>query len=490
VEAAYGAEIEAGPLLGAALSTADIAHAVALSEGGGIDDRTSRALLGGLLDLDAIPADEFPWRSELGDAFNSREALLTERIGPEAAGWLSAGRPRREAFRVALRLVARDGALAAHDASLDVASAAVSLAERGGDAVAADYTYLHAAQPTTVGHLLLTWAYPALRDAERFADVFGRLDASTAGAGGSAGSRWPIDRERLRDLLGHADTIEHTKDAAWQFDPFLELAGALAIAATHWSEQAQDLEIFASREFGVVELSDEHSRASALMPQKRNPYALVAVRAQAGAAAGLVSGMLVTLHTGTARTDHFQLLNSELPRALGSTVSVGRLHAAVLEGLTVSSEPLRRAAVEGFVGAADLADAIAIEGGVDYRTAYTIVGRAVRDLVDAGSEPSALDASRISAAAEAVTGSPLVISDDEVARALDPEDAAHTRSQLGSSNPRELERMVVRCRAEIERRRDWGRARAVAAKEAQDRLRALARDMAGVGGAERGDETG
>ena len=455
---------------------------IALAEGGALDEATAGTLLSGLLELDEIPPQEFPWRPELGDAFNSREALLTERIGPAAAGWLSAGRPRREAFRVALRLVARDGARAAHDASLDVAAAAVSLAERGGDAVAADYTYLHAAQPTTVGHLLLTWAYPALRDAERFADAFGRLDTSVAGAGGSAGSRWPIDRERLCELLGHDGLVEHTKDAAWQFDPFLELAAALATAATHWSQQAQDLEIFASREFGVVELSDEHSRASALMPQKRNPYALVAVRAQAGAVAGLVSGMLVTLHTGTARTDHFQLLNAELPRSLASTVAVGRLHAAVLDGLTVRPEPLRRAAEDGFVGAADLADALAIEAGIDYRTAYTIVGRAVRDLVESDNPGTSLDATRISAAAEAVTGEPLSIPPEEIARALDPTESAHARSQLGSSNPRELERMIVRCKAEIERRRQWSQARAEDVEDARRRLLELARALASAGG--------
>lgn len=466
------------------MSASDLAHAIALAEGGGIDGETARTLLSGLLELDAIPAHDFPWRAELGDAFNSREALLAERVGRSAAGWLSAGRPRREAFRVALRLVARDGALAAHDASLDVAAAAVDLAERGGNAVAADYTYLHAAQPTTVGHLLLTWAYPALRDAERFADVLARLDLSVAGAGGSAGSRWPIDRDRLAALLGHDGVAEHTKDAAWQFDPFLELAGALATAATHWSQQAQDLEIFASREFGIVELSDEHSRASALMPQKRNPYALVAVRAQAGAAAGLVSGMLVTLHTGTARTDHFQLLNAELPRVLAATTAVGRLHASVLAGLTVRCEPLERAAVMGFVGAADLADEIALEAGIDYRTAYTVVGRAVRDLVESGADASTLDARLIAAAAEAVTGAPLEISDDIVALALDPGESARSRTQRGSSNPKELARMIVECRAEIERRKNWSAARAAAAAEARGRLFELARSMAFGDGSE------
>ena len=76
-----------------------------------------------LLEIDAIPGHEFPWDPALGDAFNSREHELKQRCGAVAAGWLSAGRPRREAFRVGLRLVARDSALRLHDACLDLAAA-------------------------------------------------------------------------------------------------------------------------------------------------------------------------------------------------------------------------------------------------------------------------------------------------------------------------------------------------------------------------------
>ncbi len=72
-----------------------------------------------------------------------------------------------------------------------------------------------------------------------------------------------------------------------------------------------------SQEFAAVRLADRHSRASALMPQKRNPYALAVVRTQAGIAAGELTAMLVAVHTGSARTDHFHLLNGSVPRLLG-----------------------------------------------------------------------------------------------------------------------------------------------------------------------------
>ena len=252
------------------------------------------------------------------------------------------------------------------------------------DSLAADYTYLQAAQPTTAGHLLLAYAYPALRDAERLQHAHRELSRSVAGAGGSAGSRWPLDRARLAELLGCDGLVQHTKDAAWQWDVYAELLATLAIAATHLSQLAQDFEIYASHEFGLIELADRHSRASALMPQKRNPYALAAIRAQAGQAAGDVSAALTVAHTGSARTDHFHLLNGLVPRALEEAGAVARLAAAVLAGMRVDAERMARVAREGFTNAADVADVLAAAGGMDYRTAHKVVGLAVRRLIGAG----------------------------------------------------------------------------------------------------------
>src|SRR5439155_12726597 len=119
-------------------------------------------------------------------------------------------------------------------------------------ALATDYTYLQPAQPTTVGHLLLAYAYPALRDAARARASHAALGASVAGAGGSAGSRWALDRARLAELLGCDGVVEHTKDAAWQADVYVELLATLAIAATHQSQLGPDFEIYPSQQVGLV----------------------------------------------------------------------------------------------------------------------------------------------------------------------------------------------------------------------------------------------
>src|SRR5207237_8507259 len=130
-----------GPRLARGLSLADLAHAVALAEGGDISRDDAGSLLRGLLELHAIPVEKFPWDPSLGDAFNAREAELERRVGRSAAGWLSAGRPRREAFRVGLRLTARSGMRALHDALLDQTAALARHASATSAALATDSPY-------------------------------------------------------------------------------------------------------------------------------------------------------------------------------------------------------------------------------------------------------------------------------------------------------------------------------------------------------------
>src|SRR5881398_795500 len=478
VAAAYAAESAHGPRLAHGLSLADLAHAVALVEGGDLAGDDARSLLAGLLELHAIPGDEFPWDPSLGDAFNAREAELERRVGRSAAGWLSAGRPRREAFRVGLRLTARSGVRELHDALVAQAAALARHARATRTALATDYTYLQAAQPTTVGHLLLAYAYPVLRDADRARASHAALGASVAGAGGSAGSRWSLDRARLAELLGGNRLVEHAKDAAWQADVYLELLATLAIAATHQSQLGQDFEIYASQEFGLVELADAHSRASALMPQKKNPYALAAIRTQAGQAVGDVAAALVALHTGSARTDHFHLLNGTVPRALDEAVAIARLTASVLDGIDLRPERFEQIARESFITAADVADVLALTGEVDYRSAHKIVGRAVRELVEAGEPPAALTPARLSAAAEAAIGTPVELDEATLRAALDPAACAAARLQAGSSSAAAMDAMLEGLAATLALGEAWSEAAREREEAAEAALLARARELA------------
>ena len=477
VRAGHRVEIEQAERLASSLSLSDLAHAVALVESGALDAATAAGLTRGLLELHAIPAEAFPWDSERGDAFNSREHELRRRVGPASSGWLTAGRPRREAFRVALRLVARAQTLDLHDAVLETASALADQAQLHVEDLAADYTYLQPAQPTTVGHLLIGYAQPLVRDAARLRRVHAWLDGSVAGTGGSAGSRWPIDRVRLAELLGCEEVVRHTKDAMWAADGYVELATSVAIALTGLSQIAQDLEILCSREFGAVELADAHSRQSDLMPQKKNPYALAIIRAAAAEAAGAVTAILTALHTGSARTDHYQVLNGTIPRLLETGIATTTLATGVIAGMQVNLEPMARAAHDGFTVAADVADVVAVEAGLDYRTAHTIVGRAIRALTEQGRAPTELTASLLRAIAQDVIGASVAIGDAAITSALDPVSCVRARTQIGAATASEVAGMVDDVRFASADGHTWSDAARRRVELATDRLLSRAREL-------------
>lgn len=479
VAAGHAAEIAHGLALAGALSLADLAHAVVLVDGGAVRGEAGRDLVGGLLELHAIAPADFPWDAARGDAFNSREHELRERVGPAASGWLTAGRPRREAFRVALRLVARAGVLVLAERLLDLADALTDQGERHAAVLAADYTYLQPAQPTTFGHLMLGYGEGVRRDVERLRRVHAWLDRSVAGVGGSAGSRWPTDRDRLAEFLGCEAVATHTKDAMWAADGYADLAAVVAIALTGQSQLAQDLEILCSREFGAVELADAHSRQSDLMPQKKNPYALPVIRAAAAEAAGAVTTILTALHTGSARTDNYQVLNGGIPQLLVTAANTTGLSAAVVGELIVHPERMATAAREGFTVAADVADVVAQRADLDYRTAHTIVGRSVRRLAADGRSPSALTADLLRTIGLEVTGSQVHIPDEAIAEALDPAACLRERSQRGAATPGEIAAMVADGRDRSLTDRAWVASSRRRADLAADRLLTRARELAG-----------
>jgi argininosuccinate lyase len=377
VAAGFALEMAEAPSLHDGFALADIAHTLALLDAGVLPAGDGNRLLGALLEMAAMPADKFPYDAAFGDPWNSRERVLEELAGP-SAGWLWMGRPRREAARVALRLALRRGVLDAHGALLALAGAYLDQARRHRDSLMSDFTYLQPAQPTTLGYVLAGHLQPVLRHLGRLEQAYGWVNRSPAGAGGTTGSSVPVDRDRLAARLGFDGVVAHARDAMWQADGLVELLAVLAAAATEAGQVAADLEIWASPAYGFVELADGYCRVSALMPQKKNPYALAVVRQGAGAVAGALAAVLSGLRTPTARTDHFLLAPGEVRRALGTFIAGTRLLAGVVATLSVDEAALAAGAGDPGLVLGDLADEMVVGGVCDRRTAHRVLGEAAR----------------------------------------------------------------------------------------------------------------
>jgi argininosuccinate lyase len=431
VAAGYAWEAADGGILHDSLNLADLAHALELAQRGVIPPE--------LFESPSTVVDYDPARGEVCQA---REHHLAGRIG-DCAGWLRAGRTRREAVRTAFRILLRRCLLDLVDAAAELAGALARRATQSQDAVMPDYTYLQPAQPTTFGHYLLSFADPVLREADRLLAEFGQVNAGPGGSGAANGSRLLDDRDRTAHLLGFDRAIEHTRDAMWQVDPFLHsLTAATGLLLTQ-DKLAEDLEIFASAEFGFLDLADGFSRPSMLMPQKRNPYALTVIRGSTGIVIGRLTGQLALSKSPSARSDNLIYMYGEVPRALDLAERVTRLTAGVIDTLILHPARMRTALHGVHTHAADLAELLMQHTGADYRTAHRVVRHLIQD-AETSYGTLDIDSNLLAQTSQRLLGQAWRLDPAELAGVLDPDRIVASRTALGGAAPAPMAAMLDR----------------------------------------------
>src|SRR5262245_16953252 len=187
VRSAYQLETDDSAILWKEMSLADLAHIIMMIEAGILPAEPGRRLLGLLLELHDTPVSEVQLNPGLGDLYSNREGWVSRR-NASAAGWLWAGRARREASTTAYRLAVRRRRLELPRAMTALVVAVLDQPHRHIDTVMPDYTYLQQAHPTPVGHYLVSFAYPMVRDLERLEACFRRTNVTPGGGGSTNGS--------------------------------------------------------------------------------------------------------------------------------------------------------------------------------------------------------------------------------------------------------------------------------------------------------------
>lgn len=441
VDSAFRSELRSARYLYEGLSYADLAHVLMLAEQQIIPAEAARTLLGALVDLHEAGLGQLAIDPKWGDLYNNRDAELQRRLG-RVAGWLHAGRARREALTIGWLLHLRATGASVLRTQLDFVRAVATVAERHADWLMPDFTYLQHAHPTTLGHFLLGFAYPILRDAERWRAEMRYVDRSPAGSASTNGSRLPLNRERMRALLGFAALTVHNRDAMWQSDLPINLMGVLVSAATSLDRLAEELQIWATDEFGYFDVADEHARTSVIMPNKKNPYALAFVRGQARELTGQLVSVIATNQTPSGQIDNRNASYDLVPRAIDSVGELATLLGDVLTKGRFDRARLEAQAQEGFTFATEATDLLMLHEGVDSRSAHDIVGAAVAQAITGQPFADALDAAFTS-----TTGRALSQKKNALKAALTPRSIVSSRQGVGSCTPASIAQMITELRA-------------------------------------------
>ena len=420
-----------------------ISHVKMLGECGIIPQSDAETIANGLetlaLELESGAAALSP---DAEDVHMAVEALLTERIGP-VAGKLHTARSRNDQVATDLRLYVRD---AIDGLSKQIAAAQVTLvglAETHLDTLLPGMTHLQHAQPVRLAHHLLAYFWMLDRDRERLSETRARVNKLPLGAGALAGTTFPINRQRVAELLGFDGVIPNSLDAVSDRDFAIETVSALALVMVHLSRLCEELILWNSPEFGWVEMGDNVTTGSSIMPQKKNPDVAELVRGKAGRVFGDLTALL-TLMKGLplAYNKDMQEDKECVFDALDTAQICLSVMNTLLQNTEFKTEKMAASLSGDFSTATDLADYL-VRQDLPFREAHAVVGKIVSDCLRRGMTLEDLTEEVL------VTASPLFAGADPAAL-VSPRGSADARSAFGGTGRNAVEQQLGMARTVLD----------------------------------------
>jgi argininosuccinate lyase len=363
------------------------AHARVLHAAGLLDDATLAAMLDGLdrLDEDVRSGAFLPAEGD-EDVHTALERGLIERVGPDVGGRLRAGRSRNDQIATLFRMYLREHARQVSGLVLDVVDALVAQAARHIDVAMPGRTHLQHAQPVLLAHHLLAHAWALLRDVDRLQDWDRRTALSPYGSGALAGSSLGLDPEVVAAELGFAGAVENSIDGTASRDFAAEFAFVTAMTAVDVSRLAEEVVLWATKEFSFVTLDDAYSTGSSIMPQKKNPDVAELARGKAGRLVGDLTGLMTTLKSlPLAYNRDLQEDKEPVFDAIDTLEVLLPAFSGMVATLVFDTERLESLAPQGFSLATDVAEWLVREG-VPFRVAHEVAGACVRECETRGIE--------------------------------------------------------------------------------------------------------
>jgi len=427
------------------LARADIqgslAHAQMLAARGIISARDLADIERGMTQIRAeIETGHFIWKLELEDVHLNIEARLTEIVG-DAGKRLHTGRSRNDQVATDIRLWLRGEIDRIAVLLAQMQRALVELADQHVETVMPGFTHMQVAQPVSFAHHLLAYVEMFARDAERLAEVRARVNRLPLGAAALAGTSYPLDRDRVAQLLGFEGLCQNSLDAVSDRDFAIEFAAFATLVMVHVSRLAEEIVLWMSQNFGFIDLADRYCTGSSIMPQKRNPDVAELARGKSGRVVGHLMG-LITLMKGQPLT--YNKDNQEDKEPLFDTVDTVadtlRIMAEMVQGIVVKPEAMERAALRGYATATDLADYLA-KKGVPFRDAHEVVAHAVKGAMQRGLDLAELPLAELQALHKEIGA--------DVQQALALRGSMQARTVTGGTAPVQVRGQIARHRARL-----------------------------------------
>lgn len=368
------------------------------------------------------------------------ESTLTERIG--AAGKkLHTARSRNDQVALDLRQYLKHETDYVINELKTLVLTICDKAEEYKSAVMPGYTHLQRAQPITFGHHLMAYTSMFLRDIERLIDAKKRLLVSPIGSCALAGTTYDTDREYEAKKLGFISSCLNSIDGVSDRDFCVELCSALSLVMTHLSRFSEEIVLWSSWEFKFLELADDYTTGSSIMPQKKNPDMAELVRGKTGRVYGDLMSLLTMLKgLPLAYNKDMQEDKESIFDAFDTVKQCLEVFCGMIESLTANTENMLKAAKEGFINATDLADYLT-KKGMPFRSAYKICGEIVSYCIKSGKTLDELELCKYKEFSD--------IFENDLYVAIDLNVCVEKRTSLGGTSTASVEKQISKVRSNI-----------------------------------------
>lgn len=394
--------------------------------------------------FDQILTDSFEPGFYDGATDEDVHTLVIRKLKDRVAGLadkIHTGRSRNEQVSLDIRLWLRKEIDEARGLLADLMQSLLTLARQYPDAVIPGYTHLRRAQAVLWPHYLLAYFEMFARDYERLTDARRRVNLLPLGSGALAGSGFPFDRDAIARDLGFDGVTRNSMDVSGDRDFALDFLYAASTTLLHLSRLAEDWILYSSEEWGWLDLGDQVTSGSSLMPQKKNPDSLELIRGKCGRVFGSFSSLYVTMK-GLPMTYNRDMQEDKEPIFEAADQLNGCLKMArnVVETTKLNTAKPAQAAEESWVVATDLAEALA-RNGTPFHQGHKIVGRLVLESVNAGKKPSDWTAAELTAFAPEFT--------EEMIRYMKPSEGMATRRVPGGTAPEAVHKALDEAAARL-----------------------------------------
>ncbi len=367
-----------------------LAHARMLAQAGLLTGAEADQITAALQAIEHdFEAGRIPLQTQLEDIHTHIEQALIQRLG-DLGRKLHTARSRNDQVATAMKLWTRDAVDALSEELRRLQLAFLGLGRREGDVILPGYTHLQRAQPILAGHYALAYVEKFDRDRGRLADARKRLNELPLGSAALAGTSLPIDRDFVRRELGFDRLAANSLDAVNDRDFLLETTFALSLIALHLSGWAEEWILWASVEFGFLDLPDAFCTGSSMMPHKKNPDVLELIR---GKSARVTASLqrLMTLVKGLplAYNRDLQEDKEAVFDAFDTVRACVGVAIPLIEQTRLRREVIASRLEEGFLDATTVMEAL-VKEGLPLRTAHETVGQWIRLCIEQGKTLSML----------------------------------------------------------------------------------------------------